>query len=125
MPIIKNDNRKRRRPPLEHVTTKRQEVSLPKEILEKAQEAQSEKMDVQLNADHLAILFIAQRGRQPLISILQGVNATRIPIGKKPLNEKKVLSLLEDLVNEGFLIQSELHDQQTWITSAKVKDLEL
>jgi len=77
-----------------------------------------------LSADQLAILFICHRGHQSLISILQGVNSTRVPVGKSPIKEAELQGLLKVLENQGYLSRTEIHDQTTWISTTKAKDLE-
>ena len=78
----------------------------------------------ELSADQQAILFICQRGHQSLISILQGVNSTRVPVGKSPIQEADLRNLLEGLESDGYLSSTELHDQTTWIATPKARALE-
>jgi hypothetical protein len=86
--------------------------------------AETEITESDLSADQLAILFICQRGHQSLISILQGVNSTRVPVGKPPIKEEKLRTLLKDLESEGYLSTTEIHDQTTWIATPKARVLE-
>lgn len=122
--MIKNNNKVKRKVQLKHTTVKKQEVSLPKEMLEKAKQAEAQRSDPELSADQQAILFICQRGHQSFISILQGVNSTRIPVGKKPLSEKELRILLAALEKEDYLSKAEIHDQPTWTATPKARDLE-
>jgi hypothetical protein len=122
--MITDQNKVKRKFQLKHVTIKRQEVSLPKEMLAKAEEAEAKREEHDLTADQQAILFICQRGHQSFISIFQGVNSTRIPIGKPPINEETVRSLLDELEVKGYLSKAKIHDQSTWTATLKAKDLE-
>jgi hypothetical protein len=122
--MIRNENKVKRKVRLKHVNVKRQEVKLPKEIIEKAKKAAAEKQEPELSADQQAILFICERGHQSFVSIFQGVNSTRIPIGKPPLDEKTVRSLLEGLEKEDYLTKVELQDQPAWTATAKARALE-
>jgi hypothetical protein len=125
--MIENENKVKRKIQLRPVTVKRQEISLPKEILEKAEAAEAKEAveeESHLSADQLAILFVCQRGHQSFISVLQGVNSTRIPVGKKPLKEAEVRALLDDLETQGYLKKAEMHDQPTWAATEKARALE-
>jgi hypothetical protein len=125
--MIENENKVKRKIQLRRVAVKRQEISLPKEIIEKAEAAEAKEAveeESHLSADQLAILFVCQRGHQSFISILQGVNSTRIPVGKKPLKEAEVRALLDDLETQGYLKKAEMHDQPTWAATEKARDLE-
>lgn len=122
--MISNENKVKRKIQLRHIKPTRREINIPKEVLKKAEEAVAEKKEPQLTADQLAILFICQRGHQSLISILQGVNSTRIPIGKKPLDDKAVRKILTELEKQGFLTKVELQDQPAWTVTAKARELE-
>jgi hypothetical protein len=96
----------------------------PQEPLKDDRRIETGIQESDLSADQLAILFICQRGHQSLISILQGVNSTRVPIGKSPIKEAELQDLLKSLENEGFLSKTEIHDQTTWIATTKAKALE-
>ncbi len=125
--MIDNENKVKRKVQLKHATVKRQEVSLPKEMIEQAEAAEAaeaERDEAKLSADQLAILFICERGHQSFISILQGVNSTRVPVGKKPLKEDAVRLVLDELEIQGYLKKAEMHDQPTWTATAKARDLE-
>lgn len=125
--MIENENRVKRKVQLRRITVKRQEISLPKEIIEKAEAAEAKEAveeESHLSADQLAILFVCQRGHQSFISVLQGVNSTRIPVGKKPLKEAEVRALLDDLETQGYLKKAEMHDQPTWVATEKARALE-
>jgi hypothetical protein len=122
--VIKNENKVKRKVQLKRVNIKPREVKLPKEILEKAEEVVAQKQEPDLSADHQAILFICERGHQSFVSILQGVNSTRIPIGKPPIDEKTLRSLLQELEKEGFLTKAEIQDQPTWTATEKARALE-
>ena len=125
--MIENENRVKRKVQLKPVAVKRQEVSLPKEMLKKAEAAETagaEGEESQLSADQLAILFICQRGHQTFISILQGVNSTRVPIGKPPLKENEVRAILSELEKQGYLKKAEMQDQPTWAATSKARELE-
>jgi hypothetical protein len=122
--MIKNENKVKRKVQLKRVNIKPREVKLPKEVLEKAEEVVAQKQEPDLSADQQAILFVCERGHQSFVSILQGVNSTRIPIGKPPLDEKTVRSLLLELENEGYLSKAELQDQPTWTATEKARSLE-
>jgi hypothetical protein len=122
--LITNENKVKRKVQLKHVAVKRQEVSLPKEMVNQAvaaEAAEAEGEEAKLSADQHAILFICQRGHQSFISIYQGVNSTRVPIGKKPLKEEEVRSILEELEKQELLKKSEMHDQPTWTATAKAQ----
>ncbi len=93
-------------------------------MLEKVEAVEAQKKEPELSADQQAVLFICQRGHQSFMSILQGVNSTRIPVGKTPLKEKEVRSLLDELEAQGFLAKAEIHDQTTWTATAKARELE-
>ncbi len=122
--MLRNKNKRKEKVPLEHVETKHQEVSLPVEILDRAQQPDQSPAIETLTADQLAIIYICQRGQQNLISILRGVNATRVPIGKSPLDDKSILPILKELEEKGYLIKGELQDQLVWTTTPKAQDLE-
>lgn len=122
--MIRNENKVKRKIQLRHIKPTRREINIPKEFLKKAEEAVADKKEPQLTADQLAILFICQRGHQSFISILQGVNSTRIPIGKKPLDDKAVRKILTELEKQGFLTKVELQDQPAWTVTAKARELE-
>ncbi len=122
--MITDQNKVKRKVQLKHVTIKRQEISLSKEMLAKAKEAEAKREEPDLNADQQAILFICQRGHQSFISIFQGVNSTRIPIGKPPINEENVRLLLDELETNGYLSKTKIHDQPTWTATPKAKELE-
>jgi hypothetical protein len=79
---------------------------------------------LEIGADHLAILFVCQQGWQTLFDILRGVNATRVPIGKAPLREADVLSLLNELEKQGFLKKIELKGRPAWTATPKGRDVE-
>ncbi len=93
-------------------------------MLEKAGEVVAQRQEPDLSADQQAILFVCERGHQSFVSILQGVNSTRIPIGKPPLDERTVRSLLLELEKEGYLAKAEIHDQPTWTATEKARALE-
>ena len=125
--MIENENKVKRKIQLKHVAVKRQEMSLPKDIVEHAKAAtvaETEGEESKLSADELAILFICQRGHQSFISILQGVNSTRVPVGMSPLKEDEVRKLLHELEIQGYLKKAEMHDQLTWTATAKARALE-
>jgi len=125
--MIENENKVKRKIQLKHVAIKRQEMSLPKDIVEHAEAAtaaETEGEESKLSADELAILFICQRGHQSFISILQGVNSTRVPVGMSPLKEDEVRKLLYELEVQGYLKKAEMHDQLTWTATAKARALE-
>ncbi|MFX1299491.1 MAG: hypothetical protein ACFFAL_06945 [Promethearchaeota archaeon] len=122
--MIKNENKVKRKVRLKRVNIKPREVRLPKEMLEKAGEVVAQRQEPDLSADQQAILFVCERGHQSFVSILQGVNSTRIPIGKPPLDERTVRSLLLELEKEGYLAKAEIHDQPTWTATEKARALE-
>ncbi len=125
--MIENTNRVKRKIQLKPVAVKRQEISIPKEMIEQAEAAkaaEAETEESKLSADALAVLFICQRGHQSFISILQGVNSTRVPIGKNPLKEDEVRSILTDLETQGYLKKAKMQDQPTWTATHKVRELE-
>ncbi len=122
--MIINENRVKRKVHLKHIPVKKKELSLSKDVLEKADQIPFHEAGPELTADQQAILFICQRGHQSFISILQGVNSTRIPIGKSPLKEAELHSVLNDLEDQGYLSTTEIHDQQTWTATEKAKALE-
>lgn len=122
--VIKNENKVKRKVQLKRVNIKRREVKVPKEILEKVEEMVAQKKEPDLSADHQAILFICGRGHQSFVSILQGVNSTRIPIGKPAIDEKTVRSLLQELEKEGYLTKADIQDQPTWTATEKARALE-
>ena len=123
--MAKDENVRNRKRRLHHVKTKRQEVTLPSEIIEKAKQAELEKSDLAFTADQLAVLFICQRGHQSLSSIQRGVNSTRIPVGKNHLNEEAILSIITELEDQGLLVKAEIRDQPTWMSTPKAQELEL
>ncbi len=110
---------------LRHVDTRRQRVSIPSETLKMAKQANADRTETELNADQLAIIFICQRGRQSLFDITRGVNSTRIPIGKDPIEEKEVQLILNKLVGQGYLSKADIGSQATWVATTKAKDLEI
>lgn len=122
--MILNENRVKRKVHLKHIPAKKKELSIPKEVLDKADQALFHQAEPELSADQQAILFICQRGHQSFISILQGVNSTRIPIGKSPLKEAEIRAILDDLEGKGYLSKAEIHDQQTWTATQKARALE-
>lgn len=125
--MIENENRVKRKVQLKPVAVKRQEVSLPTKIIEQAEAAEAAEAkgeEALLSADQQAIIFICQRGHQSFISILQGVNSTRVPIGKSPLKEEEVRTILGELESQGYLKKAEIHDQPTWRATAKAQALE-
>jgi hypothetical protein len=123
--LISNENKVKRKVQLKHVPIKRQEISLPQEIVEQAAaaEAEVEGEDAKLSADQHAVLYICQRGHQSFISIYQGVNSTRVPIGKTPMKEDELRVILKELEAQALLKKSEIHDQPTWTTTAKAQSL--
>lgn len=123
--MVKDKNVRDPKRRLRHVETRRQEVSIPSEVLEKAKQAIAEQTDLELSADQLAILFICRRGRQTLFDIWRGVNSTRIPIGKEPIEEKDILPLLEKLEEQGYLSKADISGQATWGATTKAKELEM
>lgn len=104
---------------------KHQDVSLPQEMVEQvaAAEAEVEGEEAKLSADQHAVLYICQRGHQSFISIYQGVNSTRVPIGKDPMKEDELHLILGELEAKGLLKKAEIHDQPTWTTTAKAQSL--
>jgi hypothetical protein len=125
--MIENENKVKRKVQLKPVAVKSQVISIPKEMIEQAEAAEAAEAkgeESQLTADQQAILFICQRGHQSFISILQGVNSTRVPIGKKPLKEAEVRTILSELESQGYLKKAEMHDQSTWTATAKARALE-
>lgn len=125
--MIENENKVKRKVQLKPVAVKSQAVSIPKEMIEQAEAAEAAEAkgeESQLTADQQAILFICQRGHQSFISILQGVNSTRVPIGKNPLKEAEVRTILSELESQGYLKKAEIHDQSTWTATAKARALE-
>lgn len=117
-----NENKAKPQTQTKPVPIKPKSPKTPEEPLK-----ESEKPEIQeseLSADQLAILFICHRGHQSLISILQGVNSTRVPVGKSPIKEAELRDLLKGLENKGYLSRTEIHDQTTWIATTKAKDLE-
>ena len=125
--MFEDENRVKRKVQLKPVTVKRQESSLPKDIVQQAEAAVVTEIkddEAKLSADQLAILFICQRGHQSFISILQGVNSTRVPVGLSPLKEDAVRALLDELETEEYLKKAEMQDQPTWTATAKARALE-
>jgi hypothetical protein len=110
---------------LRHVETRRQEVSIPAEDRERAKQAITERTGLEFSAEQLAILYLCQRGRQSLLDIWRGVNSTRMPVGKEPLEEKDILSLLKELEKQGYLTTAEIGGQATWTATNKAKELEI
>jgi len=123
--MAKDENVRDRKRHLRHVDTRRQKVSIPSETLRMAKQADAKQIEQELNADQLAIIFVCQRGRQSLFDITRGVNSTRIPIGKDPIKEKEVQSILNKLEEKGYLSKAEISGQPTWVATTKAKDLEL
>jgi hypothetical protein len=117
-----NKNRAKPKAHIEPTPKKPEPSETPKEPLKKTKKPEIQ--EPELSADQLAILFLCHRGHQSLISILQGVNSTRVPVGKSPIQEKELRDLLKELEKEGFLSRTELHDQTTWIATPKAKALE-
>ena len=125
--MFEDKNRVKRKVQLRHVTVKRQESSLPKDVVEQAEAtvvAEIKGDEAKLSADQLAVLFICQRGHQSFISILQGVNSTRVPVGLSPLKEDDVRALLDELETEEYLKKAVMQDQPTWTATAKARALE-
>ncbi|MFX1474648.1 MAG: hypothetical protein ACFFCO_04090 [Promethearchaeota archaeon] len=110
--------------PGRRLKAKRQELEEPHSPLDERSSPAEVPQGPVIGADHLAILFVCQQGWQTLFDILQGVNATRVPIGKTPLHEADVLSLLEELEEQGYLNKIELRGRPAWTTTPKGKDLE-
>ena len=121
--LITNENKVKRKVQLKHVAIKRQDVSLPQKMVEEAAVAEAEGEGAKLSADQHAVLYICQRGHQSFISIYQGVNSTRVPIGKEPMKEDELRSILKDLEVKELLKKAEIHDQPTWTTTAKAQSL--
>ncbi|MFX0168045.1 MAG: hypothetical protein ACFE89_01705 [Candidatus Hodarchaeota archaeon] len=119
-----NKNKAKRRSQLPSTPLKEKETISPRELVPNSEKTVTEPQESDLSADQLAIIFVCQRGHQSLISILQGVNSTRVPVGKPPLKEEKLRDLLKDLENQGYLSTTEIHDQTTWIATAKANALE-
>ena len=117
-----NENRAKPKAQTKPTPKKPEAPKKPKEPLKETKKPEIQ--EPELSADQLAILFICQRGHQSLISILQGVNSTRVPIGKSPIKETELRDLLKGLEKEDFLTRTELHDQTTWIATPKAKALE-
>ena len=125
--MFEDENRVKRKVQLKRVAVKRQESSLSKEVVDQAEAAvaaDTKSDEAKLSADHLAILFICQRGHQSFISILQGVNSTRVPVGLSPLKEDDVRALLDELESEDYLKKAEMQDQPTWTATEKARALE-
>lgn len=120
-----NGNEPPQKPVLTHVKTKRQKPKLPRADVAKAQQARPEEPAASLSADEVTILFLCQRGHQTLISLLQGVNSTRIPVGKSPIDEKAILPMLKALEDQGYLTKSVINDQPAWTATPKARELEL
>ena len=116
-----NENKTKRKGQSKPVLKK---TETPKESPKDIEDTRNDTQEQELSADQLAILFICQRGHQSLISILQGVNSTRVPVGKSPIKEAELRDLLKELEKKGYLTSTELHDQTTWITTPKAKALE-
>ncbi len=114
-----NDRGRRR-----HLETRRQEVQASQNPLDKTSTTAERSIAPEIGADHLAILFVCQQGWQTLSSIIRGLNATRIPIGKTPLREDDVLSLLKELENQDFLNKIELKGRPAWTSTPKGRDIE-
>jgi len=123
--MAENGNEPPQKPRLTHVETKRQKSKLPHADMAKARKARPEETSASLSADQVAIVFLCQRGHQTLISLLQGVNSTRIPIGKSPIDEKAILPMLKELEEQGYLTKSAIKDQSAWTTTPKAQELEM
>lgn len=119
-----NKNKAKRRLQLPSTPLKEEETIPPSKLVQNSEKPVTEPQESDLSADQLAIIFVCQRGHQSLISILQGVNSTRVPVGKPPLKEEKLRDLLEDLEKQGYLSTTEIHDQTTWIATPKAHALE-
>jgi hypothetical protein len=122
--MFRDKNERKQKAQREHVEMKREEGSLPVEISDHGREAAQDSAIDTLTADQLAIIYVCQRGQQNLLSILQGVNATRVPIGKTPLDDKTVLPILEELVEKGYLKKGEFGEQLVWTVTPKAQELE-
>ncbi len=103
--------------------TRDQPAQAPQIPLEGAP-TEEESLTSVIGADHLAILFVCQQGWQTLSSILRGLNSTRVPIGKTPLHQDEVLSLLQELENQGLLNKIELKGRPAWTATQKGRDIE-
>lgn len=123
--MTENGNEPPRKPRLTHVETKRQKSKLPRADMAKARKASPEEPSVSLSADQVTILFLCQRGHQTLISLLQGVNSTRIPMGKSPIDEKAIMPMIKQLEEQGYLTKSAIKDQLAWTATPKARELEL
>jgi hypothetical protein len=123
--MAENAEESRRRPPLAHVKTKRQKPKLPRADVAKARKARSEETMASLTADEVTVLFLCERGHQTMVSLLHGVNSTRIAVGKSPIDEKGLLPMLKELEDQGYLIKSTIKDQPAWTATPKAKELEM
>ena len=123
--MTENGNEPPQKSCLTHVETKRQKSKLRHADVAKAQKARPEEPSVSLSADQAAILFLCQRGHQTLISLLHGVNSTRVPVGKSAIDEKTILPLLKQLEDQGYLTKSVIKDQPAWTVTTKARELEL
>lgn len=107
-----------------HLEARRQEVQAPHSPSDETGTPMEESPASIIGADHLAILFVCQQGWQTLFDILRGVNATRVPIGKTPLREADVLTLLNELENQGFVNRIELKGRPAWTATPRGRDIE-
>jgi hypothetical protein len=123
--MAENGNEPPQKPRLTHVETKRQKAKLARADVAKARKAGTDESAISLSADQVAIIFLCQRGYQTLVSLLQGVNSTRIPVGKNPIDEKTILPMLKELEDQGYLTKSTIQDQPAWTVTGKADELEL
>jgi hypothetical protein len=123
--MAENADEPSRKSRLAHVETKRQKPKVPRADVTKAQKARSEETLVSLTADQVTILFLCERGHQTLISLLHGVNSTRIAVGKAAIDEKAILPMLKELEDQEYLTKSAIKDQPAWTATTKARELEM
>ena len=104
---------------LEHVETKKQEVS--KETLEFAKRLKDQVLEhdhfEELTNDELTILesFMGRRLLLTRIAII--ANQSRVPLGIEPLNKAQLMNILDGLVEKGYLETEKVNDNDVyWLT---------
>jgi len=109
---------------LEHVDTKKQEISQEtKELVEviKSQGLDEDKSE-ELSNDEITLLesFIGKRLFLTRIAIV--VNQSRIPLGIEPFKKAELVELLEGLINKGYIDFTVVEDRDVYFLTEKGKE---
>ena len=104
---------------LKHVETKKQEVS--KETIEFAKRLKNQVLEhdhfEELSNDEITILesFMGRRLLLTRIAII--ANQSRVPLGIEPLNKEQLMTILDALVDKGYLETEKVNDNDVyWLT---------